>query len=150
MKHLAWLGSSACLVLALSLLGCGSSKGTTTQFDAGAACLPLPTYAELRDTIFAPRCSGHCHGGGGLTPSATAGPINLSGSSTRTELVDRASILGMGLVLVVPGDPGASFLIRKLTNDLPADSSLGGPMPQGEAIAWQMIPQAELDRIRAG
>ena len=136
------------MALALSMLGCGSSSGTTTPFDAGAGCLPVPTYVELRDSIFSVRCSGRCHGSGGLTPSAAAGPINLSGSSTRTELVDRASILGMGLVLVVPGDPGASFLLRKLTNDLPADGSLGQPMPQGEAIAWQMIPQAELDRIR--
>ena len=53
----------------------------------------------------------------------------------------------MGLVLVVPGDPGASFLMRKLTDDLPSDGSLGGPMPEGEAILWSMIPQAELDAI---
>jgi hypothetical protein len=122
--------------------GGGSSGG------AGGNCSSVPTYGQVRDTILTPRCAGRCHGGtGGLTPSP-AGPINLSASSTRTELVDRDSVLGMGLVLVRAGNPNASFLMDKLTNNLPADSSRGSPMPQGEAIAWRMIPQAELDQIR--
>jgi hypothetical protein len=128
--------------------GCGSSGGTTTRFDAGASCPTVPTYAQLQTATFGPRCSGRCHGGsGGLTPSSPAGPINLSASSTRAELVDRASIHGMNLLLVVAGDPGASFLLRKLTDQLPTDGSLGSPMPEGEAIQWSMIPQAEVDAI---
>ena len=35
----------------------------------------------------------------------------------------------------------------KLTDDLPTDDTLGSPMPQGEAIRWTMIPQAEIDAI---
>jgi hypothetical protein len=81
------------------------------------------------------------------TPSSPAGPIDLSASSHRTELVDRASIHGTGLVLVVPGDPASSFLMRKLTNALPTDLTLGSPMPLGEAIQWSMIPQSEVDAI---
>jgi len=81
-------------------------------------------------------------------PTSPAGPIDLSSSSTRAQLVDRASIHGMGLVLVVPGDPSASFLMRKLTDNLPADGTLGLPMPEGEAIQWSMIPQAEVDAIK--
>jgi hypothetical protein len=130
--------------------GCGAGgSATTTSFDAGASCPTVPTYAQLVTATFGPRCSGRCHGGANMppTPSSPAGPIDLSSSSDRGQLVDRASIHGMGLVLVVPGDPGASFLMRKLTDDLPADLSLGNPMPEGEAIRWTMIPQTEIDAI---
>jgi hypothetical protein len=128
--------------------GCGGGATTDVSFDAGSACQPVPTYAALQARIFGPRCAGRCHGGALMPPTpAAAGPIDLSATSTRAELVDRASIHGMGLVLVVAGDPGASFLLRKLTNDLPADGSLGNPMPQGEAIRWSMSPQAEIDAI---
>ena len=135
---------------ALITAGCGAGGGmTTTTFDAGASCATVPTYGQLLTATFVPRCSGRCHGGANMppTPTSPAGPIDLSASSTRAQLVDRASIHGMGLVLAVPGDPGTSFLLRKLKNDLPADGSLGSPMPQGEAIAWTMIPQAEVDAI---
>ena len=138
------------ILCALAASGCGSGgAGNTTRFDAGAGCSTVPTYAQLVTATFAPRCSGRCHGGtsGPPTPGLPAGPMDLSTSSTRDQLVDRASILGMGLVLVVPGDPASSFLLRKLTDDLPADQSLGNPMPQGEAIRWTMIPQAEIDAI---
>ena len=129
--------------------GCGSGGSTVTQYDAGPNCPTVPTYAQLLTATFEPRCSGRCHGGANMppTPSSPAGPIDLSGSSNRGQLVDRASIHGMGLVLVVPGDPAASFLMRKLTDDLPADLTLGSPMPLGEAIQWTMIPQAEVDAI---
>jgi len=138
------------LGLAAATAGCGSSSGDTTlTFDAGAGCPTVPTYDQLVTDIFAPRCSGRCHGGANMppTPSSPAGPIDLSRGSDRGQLVDRASIHGMGLILVVPGAPAGSFLLRKLTNDLPADGSLGNPMPQGEAISWSMIPQAEVDAI---
>ena len=137
------------LTLSLAIAaGCGGGA-TATTFDAGASCPTVPTYAQLVTTTFAPRCAGRCHGGASMppTPSSPAGPIDLSPSSTRAQLVDRASIHGMGLVLAVPGDPGSSFLLRKLTNDLPTNGSQGSPMPMGEAIQWQMIPQAEIDAI---
>ncbi|HXU05331.1 MAG TPA: hypothetical protein VN903_30435 [Polyangia bacterium] len=135
---------------ALIAAGCGGGGDTTTKFDAGASCPTVPTYAQLMTATFSPRCSGRCHGGASMPPGPTspAGPIDLSSSSTRAQLVDRASIHGMGLVLVVPGDPSASFLMRKLTDNLPADGTLGLPMPEGEAIQWSMIPQAEVDAIK--
>src|SRR5436190_21236647 len=117
--------------------GCGSSGGGTgARYDAGPSCSTVPTYSQLLTATFEPRCSGRCHGGANMppTPSSPAGPIDLSPSSNRTQLVDRASIHGMGLVLVVPGDPASSFLMRKLTDDLPTDLPLGSPMPLGAAI----------------
>src|SRR5215468_9650355 len=134
-------------VAALAVAGCGSG-GATRTFDAGPDCTTVPTYGQLLTATFVPRCSGRCHNGStGLTPTSPAGPIDLSASSNRSSLVDRASIHGMDLVLAVPGDPGSSFVLRKLTNNLPTDGTLGYPMPQGEAIAWTMIPQTEIDAI---
>jgi len=149
------------LALALaSSFGCGGGNATLTGndagsghdtgggFDAGPGCATVPTYSQLRSATFVPRCSGRCHGGASMPPTPSpAGPIDLSASSTRDQLVNRASALGMGLVLAVPGDPGSSFLLHKLTDDLPTDGSQGSPMPMGEAIQWQMIPQAEIDAI---
>jgi len=148
-RSLLFFLSFASSFAGLLAAGCGGGPATHVAFDAGSSCPTVPTYAQLQAATFGPRCAGRCHGGGGLTPapSSPAGPIDLSSSSNRGQLVDRASIHGMGLVLVVPGDPGASFLMRKLTDDLPSDGSLGGPMPEGEAILWSMIPQAELDAI---
>jgi hypothetical protein len=136
-------------VTAVCNVGCGGGPATTPPpFDAGA-CATVPTYAQLLTTTFSSRCSGRCHAGANMPPApiAPAGPVDLSSSSNRGSLVNRASVLGMGLVLVVPGNPGASFLMRKLTDDLPSDGSLGGPMPMGEAIQWSQIPQPELDAI---
>jgi hypothetical protein len=137
------------ILVALVATGCGGGGTMATDFDAGASCPTVPTYSQLVTVTFAPRCSGRCHGGANMppTPSSPAGPIDLSPTSNRGQLVDRASIHGMGLVLVVPGDPVSSFLLRKLTDDLPPDGSLGSPMPEGEAILWSMIPQSEMDAI---
>jgi hypothetical protein len=139
---------------ALSAVGCGAGAMTTNAdsgitYDAGPGCATVPTYAQLLSATFVPRCSGRCHGGANSppTPTSPAGPIDLSASSKRDQLVNRASIHGMGLVLAVPGDPGSSFLLHKLTNNLPTDGSQGSPMPMGEAILWQMIPQTEIDAI---
>jgi hypothetical protein len=142
-------GTFLVVFLAVAAVGCGGGAATTTSFDAGAGCPTVPTYTQLQTATFGPRCSGRCHGGADMppTPSSPAGPIDLSPTSDRGQLVNRSSIHGMGLVLVVPGDPAASFLMRKLTDDLPDDGTLGSPMPEGEAIRWSMIPQAEIDAI---
>src|SRR5216110_1408905 len=115
------LSSFAVAILAVG--GCGGTaadapfdaagdRAADVSFDAGSACQPVPTYAALQAGIFGPRCAGRCHGGALMPPTpAAAGPIDLSATSTRAELVDRASIEGMGLVLVVAGDPHASFLL---------------------------------------
>jgi hypothetical protein len=146
LRNLILLMGSA-VMFTTAATGCGGGTGKPPPFDAGA-CATVPTYAQLVTATFAPRCSGRCHGGASMPPAPIpAGPIDLSTASNRTSLVNRASVLGMGLVLVVPGHPETSFLMRKLTDDLPSDGSLGGPMPMGEAIQWSEIPQAEVDAI---
>ncbi len=118
------------------------------QADAATpGCASTPTYAELRDTIFTRRCAtGRCHGGT-TGPGVARGPTDFTASSTRAGLVDHGSVFRMGLVLVRPGDPTGSFLMAKLTNDLPADFRLEGvAMPA--ASPWTSLPASELDSIR--
>jgi hypothetical protein len=149
-------------------IGCGGDPGQTfTDADVSDAAAPMadaatepdaadvdlcattPTYEELRDTIFAPRCTtGRCHGGTD-GPLPQRGPSDFTETSTRTAMVDRASVWRMGLVLVRPGDPDGSFLLAKLTNDLPADARLQGvAMPAATDIRWAQIPDEELASIR--
>ena len=120
--------------------------------DAGPPCANTPSYAELRDTIFVTRCaSGRCHGGTGEQapgPPRPTGKVPLGADSTREGLVNVSSELDASLKLVVPYDPGHSFLMAKLNNDLPEDGSLGQPMPLGEAIQWQMLPEGEIEQVR--
>jgi hypothetical protein len=154
----AWLGT-----------GCGGDPGQAftdagTQGDAAIVtdaapaedaavpditCETTPTYAELQVSIFGPRCAtGRCHGGtDGDGPAR--GPSNFTSISTRDAMVDRPSVHMMGLVLVRPGDPEGSFLMAKLTNDLPADHRLQGvAMPPGIDMPWVSIPESELEEIR--
>lgn len=156
--------SVALFTSAVLALGCGggtpaSSDAATADtgpaaVDAGpgadatlAECATTPSYEELRDTIFAPRCAtGRCHGG--TTGDGPArGPSDFTATSTRDALVGRASVHAMGLVLVRPGDLDGSFLLAKLTNDLPSDPRLRGvAMPPAEP--WTMLPESELEAIR--
>jgi hypothetical protein len=147
---------------ALALAACSSAlpsaqPDAAQALDASAsdtgvmACATTPTYAELQAAVFQPRCAGgRCHnndpvmpGPGGAHPA-----LDLSSTSTRIDVVGVPSTSAHGLVLVTPGDPSASFLMRKLTNDLPDTGELGSPMPTGEAIRWQQIPDAELELVR--
>ena len=50
---------------------------------------------------------------------------------------------------MIPGDPDASFLMKKLVDDLPDDGSLGEPMPLGEAIRWVELPEADIEMVRS-
>lgn len=113
------------------------------------SCETTPSYEELRDTIFTPRCTtGRCHGGTTGTGPAR-GPNDFTARSTRDQLVGRGSVFRMGLVLVRPGDPEASFLMAKLTNDLPADPRLqGSAMPAGGDAPWVMLPESEIEAVR--
>jgi hypothetical protein len=127
-------------------------RDATLEEDAAAVeptCETTPTYEELRDAIFAPRCTtGRCHGGTDGPPPAR-GPGSFTSSSTRLAMVDRDSVYRMGLVLVRPGDPDGSFLVQKLTNDLPPDPRIqGAPMPASPTGPWAPLPESDVERIR--
>ena len=94
---------------------------------------PPATFATLERQVFAVSCAtASCHGAaaaGGLTLATGSAYGNLVGAPA-TNLVAHAA----GLLRVAPGDPGASFLLDKLTGMLAAGEGdamprVGGPLP---------------------
>lgn len=94
------------------------------------------TYERVRD-IFERSCSGYCHAGGrDVGPSLVLAPNDGSPPN----LLDRPSRQVPRMMLVVPGDPDGSYLVRKIdgtTGELPECASdarrCGIPMP----YAWR-------------
>jgi hypothetical protein len=87
----------------------------------------VPTFAVVQRRVLAPSCaSSSCHGdarAGGLGLGAAEAWANLVGAPATNPAAAAAA-----LRRVVPGDPGASFLLRKLTGPLgPAE---GARMPR--------------------
>lgn len=99
-------------VLACVLLGCG----------------PPATLTQIETDVFARSCAQtSCHKG-----SSSAGNLNLEGR-TYAKLVN-AMALEPGAVLVVPGKPDASWLMKKLSATPPLTI-----MPPGEALEPQRL-----------
>jgi len=88
---------------------------------------PTVTLAQLQSTIFTPSCAG-CHtGGGAVLPSS----MNLSNTAASyAALVGVASTEQPAVQRVNPGDPDASYLVRKLEG---APGISGDRMPLGGA-----------------
>ena len=92
-----------------------------------------PTFASVQRDIFKTAEAGgrracvSCHTANGRTP---AGQLNLDVADPHAVLVNGASRLNPGQTLVVPGNPDASYLVRKLEGG-PAINGvrmpLGGP-----------------------
>jgi hypothetical protein len=87
------------------------------------------TFTNVQSMVFSVGCNvPTCHGmRGGL------GGLILDSGMSYDELInvdaDNAAAQAMGLKLVVPGDPSASFLMTKLRS--PLDPQFGTVMPQG-------------------
>jgi hypothetical protein len=111
------------------------------------------TYESVR-AIFQRSCSGYCHAGGSdVGASLVLAPRNGSPAT----LVNRPSRQVPRMMVVVPGDPGASYLIHKIEGtmgELPECAQgrerCGIPMP----YAWRdggpavVMPREERDLIR--
>lgn len=101
---------------------------------------PVPvSLADIQATVFGPMCSG-CHSGptSGNLPSG----MNMStANDSHAALVNQPSLQQGALDRVEPGDPDASYLIRKLEG---GPGITGGRMPQGGPF----LDQATVDTIR--
>ncbi len=88
---------------------------------------PTVTLAQLQSTIFTPSCSG-CHtGGGSVLPSS----MNLSNAAASyAALVGIASTEQPDVQRVNPGNPDASYVVRKLEG---TPGITGDRMPLGGA-----------------
>lgn len=97
------------------------------------------TLSQIQGDVFGPRCSG-CHSG----PTSNTLPSGMNLTSTANSyaaLVNKPSLQQGALDRVEPGDPDASYLIRKLEGG-PGIS--GSRMPQGGPY----LNQATIDMIR--
>jgi len=103
---------------------------------------PPATFDDIQRKIFDTTCATpSCHGAGaasaGLDLSAGAAYANLVNVPPSNEVAAAA-----GWMRVIPGDPGGSFLMYKLTGDLEAGK--GSRMP----LVGAPLPQSAIDLIR--
>jgi hypothetical protein len=107
--------------LALASAGCDEKLQTIT----GPSPDLTPTFSSIQKEIFETTDSNGrqacttCHTNVGRTP---AGGLNLLAASSYSALVNVASRGKAGQTLVVPDDPDASYLVKKLEGD----SSIAG------------------------
>lgn len=112
----------------------GTADGAAMEGDAA------PRLSELVESFFVPTCVlGRCH-----TTLAPAGNLSLTGRRVPVHeaLVNATSSGAPPRLLVVPGDPAASYLLEKLESDDPA---AGTRMPPPPAL----LPRAQVERLRA-
>lgn len=106
--------------LALIAVGALAAGFTSCGGEEGAGGLD-PTGANVQAEVFNKSCAfNSCHGGG--SPS---GSMNLEAPAF-ANIVGVPSSQVPGMDRVTPGDPGASYLFLKLTQDAPA---VGDRMP---------------------
>lgn len=127
------------LVLLLAA-ACGSVKSPTEPSEEpGGGTAPL-TFTRIQAEIFTPNCvKAGCHD----TASASAGLVLAAGRSYG-ETVGVPSTEQSTLDRIEPGDPGRSYLVRKLRGDpditgsrMPLDRPGGLPQEQIDGIiAW--------------
>jgi hypothetical protein len=131
-------GAAACAPAADDGAPPGGAPGA-----AGAADVAPSEFARRGlDVVLTIGC-GECHAG-----DANSGGLAFSGRSApemRAALVGGASSRAPGLRLVVPGDPDASFLVRKLRGDFAGLACAGGDC--GARMPIGNYPFAEGDRL---
>jgi len=104
-----------------------------------------PSFAQDVAPLFSSTCAfSSCHGGTAPPGGIRLGPAsNVSPSEVRSALVDAPAKTDASLVLVRPGDPDGSFLVRKLEGrfeDLPC-----GPDHCGERMPQRNFPLSDRD-----
>ena len=111
--------------LAVLLLICAACGGASD----GQTSVTPATFTNVQSMVFSVGCNTPtCHGMRGAR-----GGLNLEPGVAYNALIgavaDNDAARAMGLRLVVPGDPDASFLVTKLR--LPLEPRFGTVMPQG-------------------
>jgi hypothetical protein len=108
-------------LVALAAGGCGGKLKSPTE--PAQTIGPALSFATIQATIFSPTCAkSGCHNAG----SASAGLVLEAGSSYGN-LVNHISTEDPSLRRVAPGNPGASYLLKKLRGD---PDITGSRMPQ--------------------
>jgi hypothetical protein len=121
----AFLGPAAVLgislLVVLAICSCGGKLKTPTE--PAAATGPALSFAQIQGGIFTPTCArSGCHSAG----AASAGLV-LEAGVAYGNLVNRVASENPTLRRVSPGNPEASYLIKKLRGD---PDITGTRMPQ--------------------
>lgn len=107
--------------------------GLLAACESGEPSAMPPTLGELHERVLEPSCTfATCHGSG---PSP-AGALSLERDVAHASLVDAPSSVVSGAILVVPGDPDASYVMAKLTATPPA---AGESMPPDAPLEAERI-----------
>jgi hypothetical protein len=124
-----------CVLAALLLAACGDVKSPTEPFEdpQGQAF----TFAQVQAQVFTPTCAkAGCH-----AASAASGGLVLEAGRSYGEIVNRPAVGNASLDRIEPGDPGRSYLIKKLRGD---PDITGAPMPLDNPGS---LTQEQLDGI---
>lgn len=110
-----------------------STLGLLAACEASEPTGMPPTFGELHERVLQPSCVfATCHGAG---PSP-AGDLSLEREGAHARLVDRPSSVVSDAILVIPGDPDASYMLQKLTSTMPA---AGESMPPDASLEAERI-----------
>ena len=131
--------TAAALALALTACGGGSGEGLDENgrpIVPGGPATTGPTLASIQAKVFSVNCaSSGCHGGSTVQQS-----LRLDVGFSAANLINVPSPRDPRLIRVIPGNPGASFLIQKLDGT----QTLGDRMPQ----FGPFLSQTAIDEIR--
>ena len=118
MNKIVIILSSTLLLLALA--GC-EDLGDKVQPPPSAPTPATISYAAQIQPIFNDNCTG-CHNTG---LASYHGNLNLQSYATLTDTEEPDAPLHAE-ILVIPGEPESSFLIQRITGEIPPQMPLGG------------------------
>lgn len=117
------IGRSIVLLALGVLAACGELNLPTDPVGGGPPVDPTATFTRVQNEIFTPTCAAiGCHD----TIGRQSGLLLTSGASYQS-VVNVPSVEMPQLARVTPGDPGNSYLYRKVTGS----GITGDRMPQG-------------------
>ena len=133
------------LVTALLITGCGKLAELPTEPggpDNGGPIDPTATFTRVQAEIFTPTCAAlGCHDRLGRQSDQ-----QLQAGVAYAQIVNHPSVELPQLMRVAPGDPGNSFLYRKITGA----GIVGDRMPQGGPFLSDTQIKLVRDWIRRG
>lgn len=128
--------TTCALTLAIVCAGCaGNGEGLDANGrPLGESGSGADLFTQVQETIFTPACT-ICHAG-----AAAPLGLRLDAPNSRALLVGVPSVQVPSLLLVVPGDPAASYLVHKIEGR----AAVGERMPLGGPA----LPQSSIDLLR--
>ena len=120
----------------LTCSGSGYSGEATRSVSLTIGAVAV-TLAQIQASIFTPRCTS-CHDGSQPANGFLPGAMNLNAGASFANLVNVASQQQPSVLRVVPGNPDASYLVRKLEGAPGITGQrmpFGGPFLDAAAIA---------------